>query len=601
MKRYKKIGIYAGFLSLAMGAISCSDFLNRPPKTELPNNPQFYSNEVALRGSATELLPIHFGGYESGWNRSIFGNQTIAAIWSDDICQSGVKEMTKNVPTTGGGWNFENVKKVNLLLEGIESGTLPEESKAHWKGIFLFYRALENAKLIRAFGSIPYYEEAPKYTDTELLYKPQSDRVTNMKKICADLEFAAKHVRTKDLYPKLEVNRDVVCTRAADLMLFEGSWQKYHENNQEEAKFFFQKAKAFAQMVMDTDKYRISDNYRDLFTSEELGFNPEIIMYRSYMAGKVTHSVMSFEIEQPQENAPSKSLIESFRTLNGQAWDQAGNPQNHGDVVFTDEMRDRDPRMEYCLDITKPHYNLVESKYSTSGYFNRKYIKEEYIGTAPGQSSTNTTDAPVIRYAEVLLIYAEACAELGTVGGPAMTQDDMDKSINTIRDRKDVMMPHLQISGDNVLVNGVPVMDPQRTEGVSPLIWEIRNERRIEMEHEGKRYLDLKRWKELWRADSNQNPKQNMGTWVDRAVILDYLKTEAAKKAPLKPEDLKKIEKSVKDGIHTFGDSDRGYLQGNVKNLRKVEDKHYLDPLPLDQIKLYKDHGVTLKQNPGWD
>ncbi len=422
-----------------------------------------------------------------------------------------------------------------------------------------------------------------------------------MRKICADLEYAAQHVRVKDLYPKQEVNRDVVCARAADLMLYEGSWQKYHQNNQAEAKFFFEKAKAFAKMVMDTKKYKLSESYRDLFTSEDLALNPEIIMYRSYMAGKVTHSVMSFEIEQPQENAPSKSLIESFRTLNGQAWGQDGNPQNYGDKVFTNEMKDRDPRMGYCLDIEGPHYNLVESKYSTSGYFNRKYIRTEYIGTAQGQSSTNTTDAPVLRYAEVLLIYAEACAELGTVGGPAMTQDDMDKSINTIRDRKDVMMPHLQISGDNVLVNGVQVMDPQRTPEVSPLLWEVRNERRIEMEHEGKRYLDLKRWKELWRADSNKNPKQNMGAWVDRTVILNYLKTEAAKKAPLTPEDLKKIEKSVKEAIHTFGDGDQGYLQGNVKDLRVVEDKHYLDPLPIDQLKLYKDHKAVLKQNPGWE
>lgn len=601
MKLYKKVGIYAGFLSLAMGTMSCSDFLNRPPKTELPNNQQFYSNEVTLRGSANELLPLHFGGYESGWTRSKFGNQTTAATWSDDICQSGVTEMTKIVPTSSGGWSFDNIKKLNILLEGVEAGTLSEEPKAHWKGIFLFYRALENANLIRAFGSIPYYEEASKYQDTELLYKPQTDRTTNMRKICADLEYAAQHVRVKDLYSKQEVNRDVVCARAADLMLYEGSWQKYHENNQAEAKFFFEKAKAFAKMVMDTKKYRLSDNYRDLFTSEDLALNPEIIMYRSYVAGKVTHSVMSFEIEQPQENAPSKSLVESFRTLNGQAWGQDGNPQNYGDKVFTNEMKDRDPRMGYCIDTEAPHYNLVESKYSTSGYYNRKYIRTEYIGTSQGQSSTNTTDAPVLRYAEVLLIYAEASAELGTVGGPAMTQDDMDKSINTIRDRKDVMMPHLQISGDNVLVNGVQVMDPQRTPEVSPLLWEIRNERRIEMELEGKRYLDLKRWKELWRADSNRNPKQNMGAWVDRAVILNYLKTEAEKKAPLTPENLNKIEKSVKAAIHTFGDSDQGYLQGNIKNLRVVEDKHYLDPLPLDQLKLYKDHNAVLKQNPGWE
>lgn len=600
MKPYK-ISAYIGVLALALGLSACSDFLNRPPKTQLPNDPKFYSNESNLRGSVNGMLTIHFGGYESGWNRSKFGNQTTAASWSDDICQSTATEMTKNVPTSGGGWSFERVKKMNILIDGLKSATIAEEPRAHWMGVFLFYRALENADLIRSFGSIPYYEEAPASTDTELLYKPQTDRLTNMKKICADLEYAAQHVRISDGNPGLEVNRDVVCAKAADLMLFEGSWQKYHENKPAEAKFFFEKAKSFAKMIMDSGRYRIADSYRDLFTSEDLAGNPEIIMYRSYMEGKVTHAVMSFEIEQPQNNAPSKALIESYRTLNGQAWGQAGNPQNYGDKVFKNEMKDRDPRLAFSIDTEKPHFNLVEKEYSTSGYFNRKFIKKDYIGTARGQSNTNTTDAPVIRYAEVLLIYAEASAELGTVGGTAMTQEDMDKSINVIRDRKDVMMPHLQISGDDVLVNGIAIMDPQRTEGVSPLLWEIRNERRIEMEQEGKRYLDLKRWKELWRADSSKNPKQNMGVWVNKDVILNTLNSGLAGDGELTPEMIAKNKKSVEETIRTFGDTWEGYIMGNVKNLREVEDKHYLDPLPIDQLKLYKDRNYVLKQNPGWE
>ncbi|MGO8426016.1 RagB/SusD family nutrient uptake outer membrane protein, partial [Rhizobium ruizarguesonis] len=63
------------------------------------------------------------------------------------------------------------------------------------------------------------------------------------------------------------------------------------------------------------------------------------------------------------------------------------------------------------------------------------------------------------------------------------------------------------------------INDSAKTEGVSSLIWEIRNERRVELELEGKRYNDLRRWGELWRADNEKNPKQDMGAWIDKDFI----------------------------------------------------------------------------------
>ena len=602
MKYYIKLGLSAGLLALTMSLSSCSDFLNRPPKTQLPNDPSFYGRESNLRLSVNGMLPVHFSGYQTGWNRSSFGNQTTSATWSDDICQSAPTQMTKVAPASGGGWDFSRVKKMNILIEGLESSDLKGEPHDHWLGVFYLYRALENFDLISTFGSIPYYEKAPKSTDIDLLYLPQSDRVENMKKICADLEFAAEHVRISDGAPQQEINRDVVCAKAANMMLLEGTWQKYVEKNNENAKFFLEKAKMFAGKVIEGGRYRISDNYRDLFTSEDLAGNPEVLVYRSYIAGKSTHSVMSFEIEQPQQNGVSKSLVESFRTTNGLAWAQEGNAQNHGDKVFANEVKDRDPRLGYVIDAEELHPNLLMSMYSVSGYYSRKYTKPEYIGTAAGQSSTNTTDCPILRYAEVLLIYAEAAAELGSVGGPAMTQAEMDKTINTIRDRKDVKMPHLTISGDNVLVNGQMINDPAKTEGVSSLIWEIRNERRVELELEGKRYNDLRRWGELWRADNEKNPKQDMGAWIDKDFILAKLNEEAAEKEGKLTEEIKeKNAKSVNKAIRIHGTGRQGYIKGTGDTKRVVEAKHYLEPIPKDQIKLYKDHGVTLKQNPGWD
>ena len=86
----------------------------------------------------------------------------------------------------------------------------------------------------------------------------------------------------------------------------------------------------------------------------------------------------------------------------------------------------------------------------------------------------------MLRYAEVLLNLAEAKAELGTI-----TQSDLDRTVNVIRDRAG--MPHLTLN---------PVMDPKyAAEGLSSLIIEIRRERRVVLCFEDTRYQDLMRWK----------------------------------------------------------------------------------------------------------
>src|SRR5699024_7959346 len=97
----------------------------------------------------------------------------------------------------------------------------------------------------------------------------------------------------------------------------------------------------------------------------------------------------------------------------------------------------------------------------------------------------------MIRYAEALLIYGEAKAELGI-----LTQSDLDKSINKLRDRVD--MPHLDMAyananPDSYQENLYPNVDQGPNKGI---ILEIRRERRIEMVNEGLRWGDLMRWKE---------------------------------------------------------------------------------------------------------
>src|SRR5690625_7748969 len=104
-------------------------------------------------------------------------------------------------------------------------------------------------------------------------------------------------------------------------------------------------------------------------------------------------------------------------------------------------MDNRDLRLRETI-VPELRLNGVVSNYSTSGYATHKFLNEEIKDLPEGSSNLNPTDAPVIRYGEVLMNYAEAAAELGT-----LTQEDLDKSINQLRARGEGVVPPLQVIG----------------------------------------------------------------------------------------------------------------------------------------------------------
>lgn len=297
----------------------------------------------------------------------------------------------------------------------------------------------------------------------------------------------------------------------------------------------------------------------------------EIILYRKYETGLVTHSLHSYVNKEPQTGT-SKNAIESFLAKDGLPISLS--PLYKGDQTIANVMADRDPRLPETF---VPELRLpgIATNFSSSGYVVRKFYNEALKDALEGNGQLNITDAPVIRYGEVLLNYAEATAESGT-----LTQADLDKSINLLRARPDINMPKLQIIGGQPAVSLKVYNDPKRDPTVPSLIWEIRRERRTELMFEGFRLDDLKRWKKLEYTDTQANPDINRGAWIKRS-------------------DYPRLLGSVK----IENDSPQGYIipASTAVSQRVFNDpKYYLEPIPLDQIKIYQDRGVVLKQNPGW-
>jgi hypothetical protein len=534
------------------------DFLDRFPLDSLTDD-TYWTNENNVRTFAWGFYPAYFTGYGSGytWGR-YFSGQPL----NDDFAPSSPSQFTQNVPATSGAWTFAWVRKANIFIDRIQRVPMSDEAKKHWTGIGRFFRGMEYYDLVRSFGDVPWYGKELNESSPEL-YKPRDPRSQVMDSVLADFKYAAENVRISDGTAGLTVNKYVVLAFMSRVFLFEGTFEKYHNINATKAAEFLEASKWAAEQVIASGKYSLNPDYRKNFNSMSLAGNKEVLLYKEYTEGLLTHSLNSY-VNLEAQSGISKDAVESYLASDGLPISIS--PLYKGDKTIQDVFTARDGRL-YKTVVPTLRLNGEVSNYSTSGYSILKFLNDEIAGLPIGSSNLNPTDAPVIRYGEVLINYAEAAAELGNI-----TQADLDKSVNVLRDRPDVMMPHLTVA--------VGYDDPDRDPTVSPLLWEIRRERRVELMMEGFRLDDLKRWKKLEYTDTQENPDINLGAWIVKA---DHPK--------------------LKD-IRLLNDAAEGYINPAWKPETQrlfTDPKVYLEPLPINQIKLYLDQGVTLTQNPGWN
>ncbi|MDD7462581.1 MAG: RagB/SusD family nutrient uptake outer membrane protein [Prevotellaceae bacterium] len=583
-----------GILLTSLTLVSCDDFLTREPLDTITDKAEFWSNESNIRTSVLDLYTTYFPGYRSGWNRADWYSETNIADWTDDNAQTTATFFTKVAPSaaSSSSWNFDDLRTINLQIRRISNAALPDEVKNHWLGVTRFLRAMEYAKLVSRFGDVPYFTEDIASTDYLTLYQPRENRTAVMDKVLEDLNFAAANVRKVDGAKGLTINNDVTLAFASRIMLFEGTWQKYKAKNTTAATKYLKAAKDFADKIIQGNAYRLCPNYKDLTTSIDLAGNPEIILYRAYVDGVVTHSLMTFQNTETEINSPSKSLVDTYLSKNGLPIHQTGNSMFKGDQWFYDEMKDRDPRLYATVDTTGLFLVGVAGVPAISGYFGNRFVNESLKNTAGGRSTTCITDAPVMKLNEVLMNYIEAAAELASMGAYTLTQADFDKTINTLRKRPSTNMPQLTLSGDNLLVNGVTINDPKRDADVSSILWEVRRERRTELVYEGIRFNDLRRWGKLHYADMKANPQLNMGAWLDKARYVEWYNKHFQPAITIESLNSIKIDRAGNAG-YIIPITDEALM-------RVHQEKDYLYPLPEDQITLYESRGYKLPQNPGW-
>ena len=430
----------------------------------------------------------------------------------------------------------------------------------------------------------------------DLLYKDRDDRAVVMDKVYDDFVYVLDNMRLTDGDVQY-LNKYIAAGFISRLMLFEGTWQKYQLNNTEKAKKYLDLAVRAANVVMASGRYSFTSDFRSLFGSENLSSNKEVILYRTYDAAiGVLHSVASYSnLYEAQSNGPNLKLAKAFICNDGKPY-KLSTVANADKLDIKNMVATRDPRFEATFwDAPK--------KESGTLLYACKFIDRVGVTYYPGPypaiygSSTNSNDAPVMRLAEVVLNWIEAKAELATMGGAAVTQADIDASINAIRSRPlDAKAISKGIKKTAALSLATLANDPERDSDVPALIWEIRRERRMEFVFETSRLLDIKRWKKI-NYMANTDPDNLLGLWCNfQTEYPEWLVAAKVGKLKVKKEDGTIVTYTGTNGVDMVG----YYIPENVSNRDAFTDKVYLAPIGNTQISEYLGKGYTLTQTTGW-
>lgn len=613
-----KLKIFIILSGIVLLFANCNDVLDRPSLTTAEDD-AYWTNEDRVRLYANAFYTNFFVGYGLKYTTTYAPN--VNYTFNDDAVRLSTQtQFERSVPTskgstsldimwqsqfTGPTWNFAWVRKANVMIDRITNlmpNVLTEEQYAHWTGIGRFFRALEYARLVNVFGDVPYYDTEVKNTDMDGMYKDRTPRNDVMDAVYDDFDYAMKNVRLND-GDEQRVNRYVVAAFVSRWALFEASWQKYYYKDNERAKKFLDQAIQAAEFVMSSGKYDIVTDFRSLFGSTKS--NRDCILYRKYDANMgVTHSIASTcNMNDPTDIGPNLDLIKSFICTDGKDWQTSG-VANAKDFTLSNLIKTRDPRFEASF-YQKPTPRSKSSYLYVTKFIPRSALDYIEKGGSPApefQAEKNVTGYPVMRYAEVLLNWIEAKAELATLGGAAVSQSDIDASINKIRNRP--IADEAKALGvtrtADMQIDALPD-DPDRDSSVSPLLWEIRRERRMEFVFEFSRIIDLRRWKKLEYMDTDRNQDLLIGTWVN---FNDEVKSE------LKDENKGKLRVMDKDGNLVVYDGTNaakmnGFFypeqnKGRLPFLNVANVNPYLSPIGINQIDDYKSRGYTLTQTEGW-
>lgn len=517
--------------------------VERLPETNISDD-TFWKSEGDLK-SATNYLYTFLPGFNT------------EDCFSDDatgLTVSGISDGSRLAPATDGNYNnnYNLIRAANNILEkGPRAlSAVSQITLDRYLAEAYFFRAWGYFELLKRYGGVPLITKTLTADSPELVAPANTrDEVLNL--IYKDLDFAAAKLPTPTALGTADYARmsnTSALAFKAKVALFEGTRAKFHKYG--DAAKHLNLSFVAAKAVIDSKQHTLFGNYFDLFQYAGEGRqNPENIIVRQYGVSSTDrvsiHSYYRGSIENGNKN-PTKLLVDSYLMTDGLPITKS--PLYKIPNTTVEVFANRDDRLSSTVmkkgDAyrgTKPVYDIADLVFQKTGFTFRKYANID-----DWTSQASTMDRVVLRFAEVLLTYAEAKYELdGTI-----SDADLDLTINKLRTRGKIA----KLTNAFVSANGLDMRE------------EIRRERRVELAQEGGRYWDIIRWK----IAEIELPKPILGNF--------FFKSEFG-------------------STITVNTTPDGYILVQPANFRKFDPaKDYLWPLPINEISL----NPALNQNPGW-
>lgn len=484
MKRFVKIKI--AVILLFVIVIGCND-LSLAPTSEFTEENYWTSADKAEMVLNTAYSQMSNSDYFF-FNAALSDNAYIGR--GDPASVSTIAQGSHNpsTPRFDAQWDmhYSGIKTTHVFLENIDNVDGMDESlRARMKAEARFIRAWHYFRLTNWFGDVPHFTEDISVEASQSLENTPHDQIVSfihseLENIVGDLPTISE-LSNED---RGRITKGAAIALNARVALYENDWQGVIDNTEELIG------------TSENGNYELFPSYRGIFLPEN-EYNSEVIFDFQYVENNVTHNNM-FDLApltagaRVNTMAPTQELVDAYPMQNGDDIDESGSGYDENNPY-----QNRDPRLDATIvrhesqwveedgstrtiyiepgtapneDAARDEYQGQGSNATSTGYYLRKY----YDPTAPDNFNSGL-NLIVIRYADVLLMHAEAKNELGE-----MNNQVWDNTIRPIRERAGL---------DNSALNYDATWTQEELRQI------IRNERRVELAFEGGlRIHDLRRW-----------------------------------------------------------------------------------------------------------
>ena len=508
---------------LCLGTTSCFD-MNQEPQGEMSTVGafttvseinmylnMFYQGSVPVMGGGTVNNTAIKTQSISSTNGIAFGDANSDNLYPNaiDTRLAGETSLSNAAELD----DYKAIRNVNFLLQNITNCEDKGTDYEQCLGEAYYFRAAYYYHLLVNYGGVTWVEDQLD-PDSELMKRPRNTRTEIVDYILNDLKDAITYLKEQDNNATRRVHRDVARALKSEVALFAATWEKYHRaendpfydktltNPDAKIKEWLELAATAAKEVIDRNVWSIHStgkpltDYRDMFIDTDLSDNQEVLWWKEYNASAgIGHNVTYYACQGGGQIGVSASLVDDYLTIDGKPF--TGNAKLEAKRTYGAELSPelRDPRLSQTvfmpgqqirndgtlyawppLDATNYHQN-------TTGYSILKY-EEFNTSNSAAYTTANRSQAPAIqvRYADILLNYAEALAELDG----ANNASEIQKALHPLRVR--VNMPDVDFDREYNTDADYPFHN------LDKYIQAVRRERRVEKALENCRLTDILRW-----------------------------------------------------------------------------------------------------------